>query len=135
MKFVDICRDFPSQDDCIILIEELRWNKQPKCPYCGSNQSSPIKKAGRYHCNNCNTSYSVIVNTIFHNTKLPLQKWFYAIGIYFDNVNKITISQFAHDLRVNKNTAWYIRQRIQQAMTNSEQRQLVNSILQNLVER
>jgi transposase-like protein len=38
-------------------------------------KQTPLKeKQQRYHCNNCNTSYSVTVGTIFHDTKLDLQK-------------------------------------------------------------
>jgi len=41
----------------------------------------PKEKKRRYHCNNCNTSFSVTVGTIFHRTHLPIQKWFLAIAI------------------------------------------------------
>ncbi|WP_318781265.1 transposase [Amazonocrinis nigriterrae] len=57
-----------NHEECLILLEQIRWNGKPKCPYCGSNNATRYKNEHRYHCNECFTSYSVTVGTLFHKT-------------------------------------------------------------------
>jgi len=130
MDIVEIFEIFPDQDSCIHHLEKVRWGKKPKCPYCKSTNSTPMPKQTRHHCNNCNTSYSVTVGTIFHHTHLDLQKWFLAICLILNAKKGIAARQLARDLHVNKDTAWRIDMKIREAMMEREQR----TILQGLVE-
>lgn len=128
MNIVQVYEQFPTEDDCLNHLEEVRWPNGPTCPYCNSRNSTPLPKEHRHHCNSCNTSYSVTVGTIFHKTKIDLQKWFVAISLILNAKKGISSRQLARDLAVNKNTAWYIQMRVRKAMV--EQREL----LQGLVE-
>lgn len=116
MNIKKIYRCFPTQKSCIRHLEQVRWNGKPRCPYCKSAKQSSTKGVIRYHCNSCNTSYSVTVGTIFHKTHVDLQKWFLAISIIINSVKSISARQLAKDIKTNKNTAWYISMRIRRAM-------------------
>lgn len=116
MNIVQIYKLFPTQEDCLEHLEKVRWNNKPICPYCNSNKFTPLKQERRYHCNTCNTSYSVTVNTIFHKTKIDLQKWFLAISLVLNAKKGISSRQLSRDLEVNKNTGWYLLMRIRNAM-------------------
>ena len=128
MNIIEINKRFPTHDDCIKYLEEVRWKNKPKCPYCQSTNQTPLKQEKRYHCNNCNTSYSVTVGTIFHKTRLDLQKWFLAITLILNARKGISARQLARDLEVNKNTAWYMAMRIRKAMF--EHRELLQGIVE-----
>lgn len=128
MNIIQIYEQFPTEDDCISHLEEVRWPKGPHCPYCNSSKSTPLPKEHRYHCNSCNTSYSVTVGTIFHKTKIDLQKWFLAISLILNAKKGISSRQLARDLHVNKNTAWYVQMRVRRAMI--EQRELLQGIVE-----
>ena len=128
MNIVEVYRRFPTEKDCIEYLEKARWNNKPYCPYCKSSNQTPLKKEHRYHCNNCNTSYSVTVRTIFHRTKLPLQKWFLAISIVLNAKKGISARQLGRDIEVNKDTAWSMSMRIRRAMI--EQRELLAGIVE-----
>lgn len=130
MNIVEVYRQFPTEADCIAHLEQGRWKGKPICPYCSSDRTTPLPKEHRHHCNNCNTTFSVTVNSIFHRTRLPLQKWFLAISLILNARKGISARQLARDLDINKNTAWYISMRIRKAMIESSQRDL----LQGLVE-
>ncbi len=119
---------FPTKADCIAQLEEIRWNGIPQCPYCKAKHNTALPAEYRYHCNGCNTTFSVTVRTVFHHTHLPLQKWFLAITLLLDARKRITTQQLARDLEVNKNTAWYIGQRIHTAMLDIEQRELIQGL-------
>lgn len=87
------------------MLEEIIWDNSPVCPYCRSGSSTRLKNTYRYHCNQCNTSYSVTVNTVFHKTKIPLQKWFYIIYLKEKNELKTSVRILGEDLQVTKDTA------------------------------
>lgn len=111
----DIYKSFPTKEDCIRYIEKIRWSNKPVCPYCGSHRISSMKREFRYHCNACNVSFSVTVKTLFHNTRIPLQKWFAAIEIFIQNEKIISVRKLAEALNVNKDTAWTMISRIKKA--------------------
>ena len=114
MNIIQVYKQFPTQEDCITHLEKVRWNGKPKCPYCKSLRVTPNEH--RYHCNACNTSFSVTVGTIFHKTKVDFQKWFLAISLVLNAKKGISARQLARDIEVNKNTAWYMLMRIRKAM-------------------
>jgi transposase-like protein len=63
------------------------------------------------------TSFSVTVGTIFHKTKLDLQRWFVAISLVLNAKKGISSRQLARDIDVTKDTAWFMQMRIRKAMT------------------
>jgi len=128
MNIVQVYRQFPSQKDCIIHLEKVKWGEKPICPYCKSERNTPCKGEQRYHCNSCNTTFSVTVQTIFHKTKIDLQRWFVAISLVLNAKKGISARQLARDIDVNKNTAWYMLMRIRRAMIEH------GNLLQGIVE-
>lgn len=116
MNIAAIYKKFPTEADCVAHIERVRWHGKPVCPYCHSDRTTAMPKESRHHCNSCNTTFSVTVDTIFHHTHLPLQKWFLAISLVLNAKKGLSARQLARDLEVNKNTAWYMGMRIRNAM-------------------
>jgi len=116
MNIVQIYKTFPDHTSCIKHLEKVRWNDIAKCPYCNSSNATPAPKELRYHCNNCNTSFSVTVGTVFHKTKLDLQQWFLAVSLVLNAKKGISARQLARDINVTKDTAWYMQMRLRKAM-------------------
>ena len=115
-----------TQAECLAILEKIRWNGIPTCPYCGSSQSRKLKNESRYQCNECFTSYSVTVDTLFHKTHVELWKWFLAIHLVCSE--DISGRQLAKRIQVNKNTACFMRSRIKQEMS-------ANSVLLRSLQR
>lgn len=128
MNIIQVYKRFPTQADCLDYLERVRWHGTPTCPYCRSTRVTSRPKEKRHHCNACNTSFSVTVMTIFHKTKLDLQKWFLAISLILNAKKGISSRQLARDLEVNKDTAWYMGMRIRRAMIEQ------SGLLQGIVE-
>jgi transposase-like protein len=116
MNIVQIYKQFPDHASCIKHLEKVRWNDVPKCPYCGSLKVTPAPKELRYHCNNCNTSFSVTVGTVFHKTKLDLQIWFLAVSLVLNAKKGISARQLARDINVTKDTGWFMLMRLRRAL-------------------
>lgn len=104
-----------TQEECLALLEQIRWQGKPQCPYCGSKKASRFKQEQRYHCNGCFTSFSVTVGTLFHKTHVELPKWFQAIRIVMTHPQKVSVRQLAARIKVNKNTAAFMLTRLQEA--------------------
>jgi transposase-like protein len=110
MNLEAIYKRYPTQQDCIKHLEIVQWNNVPVCPYCDSKKQTPMPKELRYHCNGCHTSYSVTAKSIFHKTKVDLQKWFLAIHLTLQN--GISARQLAKEIEVTKDTACFMVNRI-----------------------
>lgn len=116
MTIHEIYKNFPEQKDCLAHLEYLRWKNEPACVNCGSTNVTKFKNELRWHCNEENKSYSVLKDTIFEGTRLPLQKWFYAIHLMLSAKKGLSAMQLARNLDVSWNTAWYTSMRIRCAM-------------------
>jgi transposase-like protein len=75
-----------------------------------------MPKESRYHCNRCNKSFSVTVNTIFHKTKVDLQKWFYAFILIKHTDEDVSVRQLASHIHVTKDSAWLMLKKIRKAI-------------------
>ncbi|MBW4650549.1 MAG: transposase [Kastovskya adunca ATA6-11-RM4] len=117
-----------NQEDCLTLLEQIRWGGIPQCPYCQSTNSTAITKERRYRCNTCFTSYSVTVGTLFHRTYVDLQKWFLAIHLVLNSQRGISVRQLAQEIKVNRNTAAYMIIRIRKAKVEDQK------LLQRLID-
>jgi len=130
MNILEAFKRFPTEENCITHLEKVRWNGEPTCPYCGSKISTPLPKERRHHCNTCNTSYSVTVGTVFHQTHLPLQKWFLALSLVLSAKKSISARQLAQRIEVHRNTAWRISMKIRDAMMQKQQRELLARVVE-----
>ncbi len=126
MDAPDIYSLFPHHADCVDYLEKLRWQGKPICPYCNHGFTTPLKTERRHHCNVCNVPFSVMVGTLFHHTRLPLQKWFLAIHLVSE---KIPARELARSLGVNKNTACRVIREIKLAWLEPTQRTFLREII------
>ncbi len=130
MNIIEIFEKYPTQDHCFEQLEKVRWPDGATCPYCNSKKVTPAPRERRYHCNNCRTSFSVTVQTIFHHTHLPIQKWFLAVSLILNAKKGVSARQLSRDLKVNKDTAWRIAMKIREAMQQKWQRDLLTGIVE-----
>lgn len=128
MNIIKIFQKFPTQESCIQHLEAVRWADGVKCAYCGSDNTYPMPKENRHHCNSCKKSFSVTIGTIFHDTRIPIQKWFLAMSLIINAKKGISARQLGRDLEVNKDTAWRMAMKIREAMKDD------GELLQGIVE-
>lgn len=92
----------------------IRWSNGEFCPYCGHDKIYTLK-ANRYQCAQCRSSFSILVGTIFENTKLPLRVWFGAIWLLTNHPNGIASTTLAKDLGITQKSAWFLLHRLRHA--------------------
>jgi len=120
-SILELINAFPDEQTCIDHLTEIRWNENVVSPFDAS--SKVYNCAGnKYKCKNTGKYFNVKTNTIFDNTKLPLQKWFLAIWLVTGHKKGISSLQLGRDLDITQKSAWFMLQRIRQCfgIDNSE---------------
>lgn len=121
MHLIDFFRRFTSDEVCRQHLENVLWRDGRACPKCGvSNDSWKLRtKPGYYQCK-CGHQFSVTANTIFHKTRIPLQKWFAAIFLLADSSKGVSTRKIAEWLGLHYQTAWHMTQRIRALMVDDD---------------
>ena len=103
---------FSTEEKCRKAIFESRWDKKGVvCPFCGHHHCVS-RTDGRFHCNHCKANFSVLVGTIFENTKISLRKWFIAMYLISSHKKGVSSSQLSRDIHVTQKTAWFMLHKI-----------------------
>lgn len=127
MDLPTLMERFGSEDKCRAYLEGLRWPNGVECPRCQSKKISRISAAvgrgkpesvrrNQFDCGSCRYQFSVKSGTIFHDTHLPLSKWFLAIYIMGESKKGISANQIHRMLKVTYKTSWFLCHRIRWAM-------------------
>lgn len=120
MNLVGLVEKFHSEEKCRAYLEALRWPGGPRCPRCvekgASHTVSRIHDRDQFDCDACRYQFSATSGTIFHDTKLPLWKWFLAVYMIVESKKGISANQLKRTLDVSYRTAWYLCHRIRHAL-------------------
>src|SRR5215207_5840145 len=116
MDLINLVERFRSEDECRAYLEELRWPDGVRCPRCHSDKISRIKKRPQFDCDSCRYQFSVTAGTIFHDSHLPLWKWFVAVYLIVESKKGVSANQLKRTLGTTYKTAWYLSHRIRAAL-------------------
>jgi transposase-like protein len=139
MNLIDAAKQFATPEACVDYLEAMRWPDGITCLQCGGSQVSRITTnattrmrknskgvertatvPGRivYQCRSeeCGHQFSATTGTIFHDTHLPLDKWFMAVALMVNAKKGLSAKQLQRDLKMAYKTAWYLSHRIRKAM-------------------
>lgn len=128
MNLMKLMDDFQTDDACREVLEKLRWPDGIECPRCHSKSIRNSYTRDQYDCGSCGYQFSVMAGTIFHDSHLPLKKWFVAIYLMVESKKGISANQMKRTLNVSYKTAWYLCHRIRDAMTESAIEPLTGTI-------
>ena len=120
MDLITLMDKFGSDEKCRTYLEALRFPEGVFCLRCESKKISRIYKRNQFVCDACNYQFSVTVGTIFHDSHLPLQKWFAAIYLMCESRKGISANQMKRTLKVAYKTAWYLCHRIRKAVESGD---------------
>jgi transposase-like protein len=129
MNLIDLFEKFGNDEKCRIYLEKLRWPVGVRCIRCGSEKISRIYKRNQFACDSCQLHFSVTAGTIFHDSHLPLMKWFAAIYLLSESKKGMSALQLKRTLKVAYKTAWYLCHRIREAVKDAD-----TTLLRGIVE-
>jgi len=113
--------EFSDEQSCFNYLIKMRWPEGFHCPYCNKDRYcfKPSKKV--FECYHCNKQTSVTSGTIFHRSKVPLRKWFWAIFLMSTNKKGVSMLYLQKQLNMpHYRTIWKMGHKIRQAMTQRD---------------
>src|SRR5256714_5000106 len=120
MDLMKLFQQFGTDEQCRIALEKLRWPDGVKCPRCESTKISREYKRNQFDCESCGYKFSVTAGTIFHDSHLPLTKWFAAVYLICESKKGMSANQLKRTLHVAYKTAWYLCHRIREAVKDAD---------------
>jgi transposase-like protein len=134
LSLQDFKSHFGTDDQCRAYLEHAIWGNTPHCRHCGSVKVTRLAgtatRPGLFQCNEngCKKQFTVTVGTVFHDTHLPLTKWFLAIYLITETSKGVSANWLKDAIGVTYKTAWYLGHRIRR-MLDAE-----NTLLTGIVE-
>ena len=100
INLVDLIKEFGDDDNCRRYIEVLRWRNGVTCPRC-EKPATAISNRTQYDCDACHYQFSATSGTIFHDTHLPLTKWFLATYLLCESKKGMSACQIQRTLGIS----------------------------------
>lgn len=104
-------------------LESVRWPDGPVCPHCGGFKKiyklrGKSTRPGVYKCGCCRKQFTVTAATILERSKRPLHIWLKAAYLLFSSSQSISAHQLHRILGISYKSAWFLTNRIREAMTD-----------------
>src|SRR5258706_7075137 len=115
---------YSTEERCRELLKRLRWPNGVECPRCESKRVANLTENYKFECLNCQYQFTALAGTVFHDTHLPLDKWFLAVVLMCESRKGVSANQVKRMLGVSYKTAWYLCHRIRHAMTEIDKPKL-----------
>lgn len=124
-------KHFSDEGEAYKLMEEIRWPDGPECPHCGNadrcyflqprngvrkTRTGKVSHRRLWKCGACRRQFSVLVGTIFEDSKVPLSKWMMAVFLMASSKNGVAAFELHRTIGVTHKTAWFMCHRIREAM-------------------
>lgn len=128
-NLIDFYNEFANEEKCADFLAKLRWGDKIICQKCGVIGVKVYKLAsGRLKCAECRATFTVRMGSVFEDSKIPLQKWFFAIYLCTSLKKGVSSIQLAKYLGVTQKTSWFMLQRIRYVFENGTFEKLKNQV-------
>ncbi len=105
-------------------IELIRWPLGPECPHCGGAKVGGVApnkdkkvRAGLYTCLSCMKQFTVTVDTVMHDSHIPLRLWLIGFHLMTSSKKGVSALQLQRNLGLGSyKSAWHLAHRIRYAM-------------------
>ncbi|HSX35925.1 MAG TPA: IS1595 family transposase [Patescibacteria group bacterium] len=118
-NLIEFYNQFASEERCQEFLAKQRWGNEIICPKCGVVGVKAYKLAsGRLKCAECRKPFTVRMGSVFEDSKIPLQKWFFAIYLCTSLKKGMSSIQLSKYIGVTQKTSWFMLQRIRYVFEN-----------------
>jgi transposase-like protein len=110
------------EERCRDYLVSLRWPEGVACPRCEETRRLLwLESRSKWHCYTCRYQFSVTAKTLFHNSHLPLSKWFLGVHLFVESPDGVPANQLKQVLDCSYKTAWFAAHRIRVALRRREE--------------
>lgn len=111
---------FSTDEACAKRLQQLRWPTGFQCPHCGHDHGWYHHARQLFECSSCHRQTSITAGTLFHGSRIPLTKWFWAL--YWLSMDKGSIStlRLTKLIGVQWRTAYAMLRKLRIAMADRD---------------
>ena len=106
VDFEEFSKIYPDKESCNLFLSDLKWKDGYNCRKCKHthyyNGHIPYSR----RCSKCGYEESVTTYTVFHNTRIPINKAFYMIFLIYSTKGKISSHKLSEILNIRQSTCW-----------------------------
>ncbi len=120
LSLLQFKKRFGNERACERALEKMRWLDGFVCPKCTHRKAFRVTTRRLLQCSKCAHQVSLTSGTIFHKTRTPLLKWFWAIYLAGQDKGGVSAMRLAKQLELGYKTAWLMLHKIRQAMAQRD---------------
>ncbi|MDY0906188.1 7TM diverse intracellular signaling domain-containing protein [Pedobacter sp. CFBP9032] len=116
VDFDEFSKIYPDKESCYAFLAALKWKNGYHCRKCSNDHYFNGHILNSRRCSKCGYEESVTTFTIFHNTRIPINKAFYMIFLIYSSKGKISSHKLSELLSIRQSTCWTFGSRIKKVM-------------------
>lgn len=117
----DFFKRFPDDEACLVHIFNVRFGDRHVCRACGVESTfHRMTNRRAWACAHCGDHLYPTAETVFEDTRTPLQLWFYAIYLFCTTRHGVSGKELQRQLGVTYKTAWRMAKHIRLLMEQAD---------------
>lgn len=118
--FETFSKIYPDKDAILKYVAGLKWSKGYSCIRCYNETFLVGQTPYGRRCTKCGYDESATVNTIFHNSKILLNKALYMLIMVYNTKGTISSYKLAELLDIRQSTCWVYSSRFKKKLLQSK---------------
>jgi transposase len=114
--------EYPDDATCLAKLMEINYGgTEIVCPACHQQATfHPMAKRRAYACQDCGHHVYPAADTIFHKSRTPLTKWFFAMYLMTSTRHGVAAKEIERQLGVTYKCAWRMCHELRKLMASAD---------------
>ena len=113
VDFEEFSRIYPDKENALKYIADLKWSKGYACKKCTNQHFLSGQTLHSRRCTKCGYDESAIANTIFQNSRIPINKALYMLFLVYSTKGTISSYKLSQILSIRQSTCWTYNSKMQ----------------------
>src|SRR5205823_4985481 len=120
--FQDFQAEYPNDAACLARIMDIQYGGDvTECQVCNKRTKfHPMTKRRAYACQECGHHIYPAAGTIFHKSRTPLTKWFFAMYLMTSTRHGVAAKEVERQLGVTYKCAWRMCHELRKLMASAD---------------
>jgi hypothetical protein len=120
VDFESFSKIYPDKDSILKYIAGLKWGKGYSCIRCYNETFLVGQTPFGRRCTKCGYDESATVNTIFHNSKILINKALYMLILVYNSKGTISSYKLSELLDIRQSTCWVYSSRFKKRLSQNK---------------
>jgi hypothetical protein len=116
LGYEEFSAKYPDQETCFKFLSSLKWKDGFICTRCSNSTHCAGRLPHSRRCTKCSYEESALHNTIFQNSRIPINKAFYLTYLIYSTNGTISSHQLSEKLDIRQSTCWTYAIRIKKVL-------------------